>query len=183
MFLSVKYWFSAKLHVLSAFRPDLLKSKIWCGRLLEKEVKTMKNGKMMAAKIAKSVAEKALKRDANQTTCTIFYQPKMPAGLKQFKKNKAWFLGFRASSLRHCISRKLLRRQTKNYISTDSLFCCRRDYSFWFLQSLVVCLKFYGRASCFILCSRPFAAMQVDSMHQKKVCVHVARLWHSFLHH
>lgn len=49
----------------------------------------MKNGKMMAAKIAKTVAEKALKRDANQTTCTIFYQPKMPAGLKQFKKNKA----------------------------------------------------------------------------------------------
>ena len=49
----------------------------------------MKNGKMMVAKIAKSVAEKALKRDANQTTCTIFFQPKMPAGLKQFKKNKA----------------------------------------------------------------------------------------------
>lgn len=48
----------------------------------------MKNGKMMAAKIAKSVAEKALKRDANRTTCTIFYQPKMPAGLNQFKKNK-----------------------------------------------------------------------------------------------
>lgn len=48
----------------------------------------MKNGKMMAAKIAKSVAEKALKRDANQTTCTIFYQPKMPAGLKRFKKTK-----------------------------------------------------------------------------------------------
>ncbi len=49
----------------------------------------MKNGKMMAAKIAKSIAEMALKRDANQTTRTIFYQPKMPAGLKQFKKNKA----------------------------------------------------------------------------------------------
>ena len=48
----------------------------------------MKNPKMMAAKIAKSVAEKALKKDANQTTCTIFFQPKAPVGLKQFKKEK-----------------------------------------------------------------------------------------------
>lgn len=86
---SVKYVFSAKLLVFSAFRPDLLKSKNLCVRFLTEEVKTMKNGKIIAAKIAKSVAEKALVRDANQTTCTIFFQPKMPAGLKQFKKNKA----------------------------------------------------------------------------------------------
>lgn len=48
----------------------------------------MNNGKIIAAKIAKSMAKKALARDANQTTCTIFFQPKVPAGLKQFKKNK-----------------------------------------------------------------------------------------------
>lgn len=48
----------------------------------------MKRGKRIVAKLAKTVAEKALKRDANQTTCTIFYQPKVPAGLKQFKKDK-----------------------------------------------------------------------------------------------
>lgn len=89
MDISVNYVFSAKIHVFFAFLHLPLKSKIHCARLQTKEVKTMKNGKMMAAKIAKAVAEKALKRDANQTTCTIFYQPKMPAGLKQFKKNKA----------------------------------------------------------------------------------------------
>lgn len=88
MFFSVEYRFSAKLRVFSAFRPDLLKSKKRCVRLRVEEVKTMTNGKIIAAKIAKSVAEKALVRDANQTTCTIFFQPKMPAGLKQFKKNK-----------------------------------------------------------------------------------------------
>ena len=48
----------------------------------------MKNGKTIVVKIAKNVAEKALRRDANRTTCTIFYQPKIPARLKQFKKNK-----------------------------------------------------------------------------------------------
>ena len=86
MDFSVNYVFSAKIHVFFAFLHLPLKSKNHCARLQMKEVKTMKNGKMMAAKIAKTVAEKALKRDANQTTCTIFYQPKMPAGLKQFKK-------------------------------------------------------------------------------------------------
>lgn len=49
----------------------------------------MNNSKMMAAKIAKIVAEKALKRNANQTTSTIFYQLPKPASLDQFKKNKA----------------------------------------------------------------------------------------------
>lgn len=85
---SAKYVFSAKKRLFFAFLHLRLKLKNRCDRLQAKEVKTMKNGKMIAAKIAKSVAEKALKRDANQTTCTIFYQPKMPTGLKQFKKNK-----------------------------------------------------------------------------------------------
>lgn len=48
----------------------------------------MKNGKILAAKIAKNAAEKALRRDANQTTCSIMFQPKAPAGLNRFKKGK-----------------------------------------------------------------------------------------------
>ncbi len=44
--------------------------------------------KELIAKLAKSMAEKALNRDANSTTCLAFYQPKTPVGLNQFKKNK-----------------------------------------------------------------------------------------------
>lgn len=47
----------------------------------------MKNSKTLIAKIAKAAAEKALKADANQTTCSFFYQPKVPADLNRFKKN------------------------------------------------------------------------------------------------
>lgn len=46
----------------------------------------MNNGKKMLAKLAKGIAESALKRDANQTSCAILYQPKAPASLKRFKK-------------------------------------------------------------------------------------------------
>ncbi len=49
----------------------------------------MTNKMQPIAKMAKAIAEKALKRDANQTTCSIFYQPKAPASLEQFKKSKA----------------------------------------------------------------------------------------------
>ena len=38
------------------------------------------------AKLAKRTAEHALRRDANQTTCSFFYQPKAPAQLDRFKK-------------------------------------------------------------------------------------------------
>ena len=55
---------------------------------LAKEVISMKNCKTLIAKIAKAAAEKALKADANQTTCVLFYQPKVPAGLSQFKKTR-----------------------------------------------------------------------------------------------
>ncbi len=48
----------------------------------------MANKMLPIAKLAKTVAEKALKRDANQTTCSIFYQPKAPKELERFKKNK-----------------------------------------------------------------------------------------------
>lgn len=49
----------------------------------------MGNGKKMVAKLAKGIADNALKRDANQTSCAILYQPRVPLGLNRFKKGKA----------------------------------------------------------------------------------------------
>lgn len=46
----------------------------------------MKNTKQVFAKIAKAVAENALKRDANSTTCAAIYQPKAPANLIRYRK-------------------------------------------------------------------------------------------------
>lgn len=46
----------------------------------------MKDAKTIIAKMAKRTAEKALKRDANSTTCGAVYQPKAPAQLKKFSK-------------------------------------------------------------------------------------------------
>lgn len=43
--------------------------------------------KKVTAKIVKKVAEKALTRDANTTTCVGVYQPKVPAEIERFKKN------------------------------------------------------------------------------------------------
>lgn len=48
----------------------------------------MKNKKQMLAKVALKAAQRALRRDANSTTCFGIYQPKVPAGLKRFKKTK-----------------------------------------------------------------------------------------------
>lgn len=48
----------------------------------------MKKVKLIAAKIAKNVAESALKRDANNTTCVAIYQPKIPAKYSQFKNKQ-----------------------------------------------------------------------------------------------
>lgn len=45
----------------------------------------MKNRKPILTQIAKSVAETALKRNANQTTCSIVYQPKVPVDLQRFR--------------------------------------------------------------------------------------------------
>ncbi len=42
--------------------------------------------KKTTAKFVKIVAEKSLRRDANSTTCTAIYQPKVPASLSKFKK-------------------------------------------------------------------------------------------------
>lgn len=47
----------------------------------------MKNRKFIAD-IARKTAEKALRRDANSTTCISIYQPKVPSELKRFKKEK-----------------------------------------------------------------------------------------------
>lgn len=44
--------------------------------------------KNLVAKLAQKVAEHALRRDANRTTCFGIYQPKAPASLKQFKNTK-----------------------------------------------------------------------------------------------
>lgn len=48
----------------------------------------MKTTKKTLSKIAKTIAEKALKRDANSTTCISFYQPKAPSALKKFQAGK-----------------------------------------------------------------------------------------------
>ncbi len=49
----------------------------------------MKETKKLIASLAKNAAEKALRADANKTTCFAIYQPKAPAGLERFKQNKA----------------------------------------------------------------------------------------------
>ncbi len=46
----------------------------------------MKNTKYILTNMVKMIAEASLKRDANQTTCSIIFQPKAPAGLQRFKK-------------------------------------------------------------------------------------------------
>lgn len=53
-----------------------------------KEVNDVETTKKIIAKIAKRAAEKALRRDANSTTCLGIYQPKIPAELKRFKNTK-----------------------------------------------------------------------------------------------
>lgn len=53
---------------------------------IRKEVVFMAKNKKLFAKVAKNMAEKALTRDANSTTCAAIYQPKAPVGLERFKK-------------------------------------------------------------------------------------------------
>lgn len=52
-----------------------------------KEVKIMVRKKFIFANVLKKATEKMLKKDANSTTCTAVYQPKVPAKLNEFKKN------------------------------------------------------------------------------------------------
>lgn len=46
----------------------------------------MKKTSAIFANIAKKSAEKALRRDANVTTCGAVFQPNVPKDLKQFSK-------------------------------------------------------------------------------------------------
>ena len=48
----------------------------------------MKIRSSIMPKVAKVLAEKALKRDANSTSCGYFYQPKAPEGLKRYRNSK-----------------------------------------------------------------------------------------------
>ena len=54
----------------------------------QEEVNNMETKKNLIARVAKKVAENALRRDANSTTCVCIYQPKIPEKLKQFKNVK-----------------------------------------------------------------------------------------------
>ena len=54
----------------------------------QKEVKDVESKKKLIAKVARKVAEKALRRDANSTTCLGINQPKAPVELKRFKSIK-----------------------------------------------------------------------------------------------
>lgn len=47
----------------------------------------MKHTREMIVALAKNAAEKALRRDANRTTCNYIYQPKPPNSLNRFKKS------------------------------------------------------------------------------------------------
>ena len=45
-------------------------------------------GNQNLANMVKFIAEAALKRNANQTTCNIVYQPRVPEKLNRYKKAK-----------------------------------------------------------------------------------------------
>lgn len=66
--------------------------QVECGKIdvmiEKKEVKCMRISSTIMPKIAKALAEKALKRDANSTSCGYFYQPKAPESLKRYKNCK-----------------------------------------------------------------------------------------------
>lgn len=48
----------------------------------------MKNAKELAMALVKASAERALRRDTGRATCNAIFQPKVPAGLNRFKKEK-----------------------------------------------------------------------------------------------
>lgn len=58
---------------------------LFCGK---KEVNDVKKPMIVVSKVARKAAEKALRRDANCTTCVSIYQPKAPVKLKRFKNIK-----------------------------------------------------------------------------------------------
>ena len=56
--------------------------------LASKEVINVKETQKTVAKLAMKIAQVAMVRNANQTTCNIIFQPKVPEGLANFKKTK-----------------------------------------------------------------------------------------------
>ena len=46
----------------------------------------MKSQKNLFTKTIKTVVEKSIIRDANSTSCIVYYQPKTPASIKNFSK-------------------------------------------------------------------------------------------------
>lgn len=47
----------------------------------------MKSQKKIFTTAIKTMAEKSLKRNANSTSCIVYYQPKAPADLRKFSRN------------------------------------------------------------------------------------------------
>lgn len=46
----------------------------------------MKSQKKIFTTAIKTMAEKSLKRNANSTSCIVYYQPKVPVDLRKFSK-------------------------------------------------------------------------------------------------
>lgn len=46
----------------------------------------MKSQKKIFTTAIKTIAEKSLERNANSTSCIIYYQPEVPSALKKFSK-------------------------------------------------------------------------------------------------
>lgn len=46
----------------------------------------MKSQKNIFTKAVKTITEKSLERNANSTSCILYYQPKAPIDLKKFSK-------------------------------------------------------------------------------------------------
>lgn len=80
--------FSAFMKKIIAFLHELLHIRKNLIMIAHKGGRYMKIGKKLLNMAVKTTAEKALKRDANTTTCAAFYQPKVPANYNQFKNNK-----------------------------------------------------------------------------------------------
>lgn len=48
----------------------------------------MRETKNVIIKVAKNMAEAAIRKDANRTTCVLIYQPNVPKELDRYKKSK-----------------------------------------------------------------------------------------------
>lgn len=85
---TVTYVFSAIWQRLFAFLPTALTQAKKDVTLASKEVINLKETQKTFAKLAMKIAQAAMIRNANQTTCNIIFQPKVPEGLANYKKVK-----------------------------------------------------------------------------------------------